>query len=356
MRRSHRSAGQVSVRPTRERGPIRIRHLRPAFTLIELLVVIAIIAILIGLLLPAVQKVREAAARIQSANHLKQIGLACHNCHDTEGKLPPSVGWNNASGRAEVNTPDGSAHFHLLPYLEQQTLFNASLGRLSGRVLQQPPPPPPLPPNPPTDPITLGIVAYRAANVSVQFKLFQAPLDPTLEGLTLPTSYLMNLDIFERRMTWLAVSDGLSNTALFAEGYAMCTGGSNAGRSFSWGMGSEGINFYTRQIVYPPPLYGTIGSMDFAQQGQSTIGNLPPGFRAIPSYQTATGAVVPNPTFQVKPRPGECAAPVPQALAAGSLQVLLADGSVRGVNPGVNPATWRAALTPNAGDIVSDGF
>jgi hypothetical protein len=121
-------------------------------------------------------------------------------------------------------------------------------------------------------------------------------------------------------------------------------------------MGSEGINFYNRQIVYPPPPRGTIGSMDFARPGESSIGNIPPGFRMISSYRSAGGVVVANPTFQVKPSRTECAAPVPQGLANGVLLVLLADGSVRGVNSGINPASWRAALTPNGGDIVGDGF
>src|SRR5438094_3535505 len=95
---------------------------RPGFTLIELLVVIAIIAVLVGLLLPAVQKVREAANRVKCQNNLKQIGLAMHSYMDTNNGLPAN-GLYTYSGSAVVATSPWSAVARILPFIEQENLF-----------------------------------------------------------------------------------------------------------------------------------------------------------------------------------------------------------------------------------------
>ena len=155
----------------------RNRAGRTGFTLIELLVVIAIIAILIGLLLPAVQKVREAAARMACSNNLKQIGLAAHNYESANGVLPPGALGGTANGGASPGFFSGQCvgtMFFILPYMEQSALFSKFQGVYSINTYVAFP--------------TIGVQNWWGANPDfslsyTKIKTYRCPSDP-LQGAT----------------------------------------------------------------------------------------------------------------------------------------------------------------------------
>jgi prepilin-type N-terminal cleavage/methylation domain-containing protein len=189
---------------------------RPAFTLIESLVVMAIIAVLIGMLLPAVQKVRETAARIQCNDNIKQIVLGMHNCHATHGRLPPGIGFFPGKDSGAY----GTGLFHLLPFIEQGNLYKQA--QAAGTTFS---------------PLNNGVYATAVP-------VFVCPSDPSAgTGLVQDnqdntwgaSSYAGNAQVFTKvddfgimtdpqgQTRFQDIWDGLSNTILFAEHYSRCT-------------------------------------------------------------------------------------------------------------------------------------